>query len=207
MSVRAGADSLHPPSATVLAPPFLRALRGAGWKRSCALVPLVPSTAVAPPPEPAPRPHPPCGWPSAGSGPREGCGHFCRSLFLPPGAAGFHPRLPEAGPAQLSPGGPRGVPLYRKPAGHRVLSEGPSALGGTWVRCPACSVSGRLFTGSSVLQICGAYLRQRGMDSRRILARLRASTCAAGRGLPEQVKTPQSALGAPCILLFTVPVE
>ncbi|XP_045883388.1 kinase non-catalytic C-lobe domain-containing protein 1 isoform X1 [Meles meles] len=48
---------------------------------------------------------------------------------------------------------------------------------------------------AEAIKICGAYLRQRGMDSRRILARLRASTCEAGRGLPEQLDQEEETIG------------
>lgn len=48
----------------------------------------------------------------------------------------------------------------------------------------------------SSLQVCGSYLLQRGMDSRKILAHLRASTCKV-RGDPRaQVGAPEPALGA-----------
>lgn len=207
LSVHVGADSLW-----VLTSPFLSTLRGAGWKRSCSLVPLVSSTGVAPSPGACPSPlTPPCGWLSAGQRSQEGLWPFLLGLYsFHTGLLDFPPGCRRLGLLNSPQGGPRGVPLYRKPTGRHALSEGPSALGGTWGRHPACGVSERLFTGSSLLQTCSTYLRQRGMDSRRILAHLRASTHKAGRGLPEQVKTPQSAPRgdeSPCILLFAVPVE
>ncbi|XP_059254873.1 LOW QUALITY PROTEIN: kinase non-catalytic C-lobe domain-containing protein 1 [Mustela nigripes] len=48
-----------------------------------------------------------------------------------------------------------------------------------------CSAQERPHTAEAI-KTCSTYLRQRGMDSRRILAHLRASTHKAGRGLPEQ---------------------
>lgn len=69
------------------------------------------------------------------------------------------------------------------PAGHvpsgRACPSAPVAVAGPGgTLCPRCWAPPRAGHGRHpCLQVCGSYLLQRGMDSRKILAHLRASTC------------------------------
>lgn len=147
-------------------------------------------------------PRPSMRWLSAGQGPREGPRPFLFSLYsFHVGLLNFIPGCPRLGPALLSPRrGTRGVFPSGKPPGlppcHQALSEGsclrrpPLHVWSDVGPCPACSTSEHLLTGPSFLQVCSTYLLQRGMDSRKILAHLRAATSKVRGGPPEQGEDP-----------------
>lgn len=194
--------------ATGLNVSLLGALRGASWKRSCTLVPLAPSTGVAPLPEPAPRPSPlPAdGWQRS----QEGLWPFLLGLYsFHTGLPDFPPGCPRLGLLSSPRGGPRGIPLYRKPAGRRALSEGPSALGGTWGRRPACGVSAPvdgLIPPTDMRHLPPSARHGQQEDSsppEGVHAQGRTGTSRAG----EDPSVCAWGDEGPCILLFAVPVE